>query len=426
MTPKKRRITKHGNDRWEVDFGTDAVGKKIRLTLKTEAEADAEIDRYKKELKRCGEYWARLTELERQTTVAILQEIQSKKLTLTRVWTEHQRWSKDVDKQETTTPMPYAGAVEEFKRRKLAAGKTERYVAEVADMLMKFGAGREKQNIHEILPGDLEQWLDSHAHWSKSSRRTNMLRFSSLWEVAIAKGWCTLNIVDRLEPVKVPGPDVRIYSNDTTLDILASVMSDELTQMVVAPLSLGFFGCMRPEEIDSVKALRAGMSGKQLFGWHDIDLKHGLITVRREIAKNGDQRTIRLQPVAIEWLKLAKDLKNPLPPVNERRLVDAACELIGLEEWIRDGLRKSCATHLRAVYKNDYDVVKDCGNSIRVLLKHYADLHTPESVSLAHWQISPEKVKAYLKTNKWKKAAEEAAKATAEKTAQAAKEQPTT
>lgn len=148
MTPKKRRITKHGNDRWEVDFGTDAVGKKIRLTLKTEAEADAEIDRYKKELKRCREYWARLTELERQTTVAILQEIQSKKLTLTRVWKEHQKWSKDVNKQETNTPMPYSDAVEEFKRRKLAAGKTERYVAEVADMLMKAAPAGLGQRFH--------------------------------------------------------------------------------------------------------------------------------------------------------------------------------------------------------------------------------------------------------------------------------------
>jgi len=99
MTPKKRRIKKHGNDRWEVDFGTDAVGKRIRLTVKTEADADAEIDRCEKELKRYGEYWARLTDLARQTTVAILQEIQSKKLILTRVWTEHQKWSNDVDKQ---------------------------------------------------------------------------------------------------------------------------------------------------------------------------------------------------------------------------------------------------------------------------------------------------------------------------------------
>jgi hypothetical protein len=39
----------------------------------------------------------------------------------------------------------------------------------------------------------------------------------------------------------------------------------------------------------------------------------------------------------------------------------------------------------------------------------------PESVSLEHWQISPEKVNAYLKTNKWKKVVEEAAKAPAAK-----------
>jgi tRNA threonylcarbamoyladenosine modification (KEOPS) complex Pcc1 subunit len=39
----------------------------------------------------------------------------------------------------------------------------------------------------------------------------------------------------------------------------------------------------------------------------------------------------------------------------------------------------------------------------------------PESVSLEHWQISPEKASAYLKTNKWKKVVEVAAKASAAK-----------
>src|SRR5690606_2706416 len=107
-----------------------------------------------------------------------------------------------------------------------------------------------------------------------------------------------------------------------------------------------------------------------------IDLENGLCKVR--ITKTGDERTIRLQPNCVKWLKLAMDLENPLPPVNERRLVDQCCELIDLDDWIRDGLRKCCATHLRNVYKNDYDVVKDCGNSVRVLLKHYAALHTPE------------------------------------------------
>jgi len=102
-------------------------------------------------------------------------------------------------------------------------------------------------------------------------------------------------------------------------------------------------------------------------------------------------------------LKLAKELDNPLPPVNERRLIDACCELIGLSEWIRDGLRKNCCTHLRAVYKNDYDVVKDCGNSVRILLKHYAGLHVPEIVSLEHWEITPAKVRKYMKSAAWQR-----------------------
>lgn len=64
-------------------------------------------------------------------------------------------------------------------------------------------------------------------------------------------------------------------------------------------LALGFFGCTRPEEICSSKAIASGMSGKKLYGWHDIDLENGLVTVRVEIAKTGDQRTIRLQPTAV-------------------------------------------------------------------------------------------------------------------------------
>ena len=73
-------------------------------------------------------------------------------------------------------------------------------------------------------------------------------------------------------------------------------------------------------------------------------------------------------------LKLAKELGNPLPPVNELRTVNLCCEMIGLEDWIRDGLRKNCATHLRVVYKNDYEVVKDMGKSVRILLRAYAEL----------------------------------------------------
>jgi len=228
------------------------------------------------------------------------------------------------------------------------------------------------------------------------------LLFSSLWAVAVAKGWCSLNITERLEPIgKIP-VEVRIYSNDDVLNILAAAMANESTQAVIAPLALGLFGCMRPEEVESVKALRAGLPEDQLFGWRDIDLTNGRITVRNEIAKTGDQRVVRMQPSAVEWLRLAKELKNPLPPINERRLVDQCCALIGLQDWIRDGLRKCCATNLRAIYKNDYDVCRDMGNSVRVLLKHYAALHVPEEVSMDYWQITPGRVREHIRSDKWR------------------------
>jgi len=399
--PTKRPIK---GDRWDLDYGIDATGKKLRRTFKTEADADTAIDDYRKDVKKRGEYWARLTPVERELVVGILQDIKAKGQTLDKVWGDWQRWQKD-NQQTTTTTMPYEGVVAEFKKRKLAAGKSQRYVDEVVDMLMKFGKGREKQLIHEIAASELEGWIKVQRSpagklWSLSTKRTSQGRFSSLWEVAKAKGWCSLNIVDRLEPVGKIGVTVQIYPNETTLNIMAAAMSNPLTQQILAPLALGFFGCMRPEEVESAKAIQAG---KTPFGWNDIDLNHGLVTVSVDVAKTGDQRTIRLQPVAIEWLKLAKELGDPLPPVNERRLVDQCCDVIGLKDWIRDGLRKNCATHLRAVYKNDYDVVKDMGNSIRILLKHYADLHTPEAVSQGHWMITPGKVNEYLKTRAWDK-----------------------
>jgi integrase len=406
--PTKRETKNHGKRCWELDYGLDLTGKRRRAFFASNTEADDAIKAYDKEVKKCGEYWARLKPLERQRTVTILQDIATKGLTLERVWADHQRWREE-NGNTAITPQPFSTAVDAFKQRKREAGKTKRYIRDAVGILEKFGQGREKQNIHEIMPTELEAWINEHKNpntgkkWGLSSKKTVHALFSSLWQVAVAKGWCSMNIVDRLEPITRPGRVVAIYPNEVILHLMAACMSNEATQQVLAPLALGAFGCMRPEEIQSAKAISEGLPESVYFGWDDIDLDHGLCRVRREIAKTGDERTIRLQPNAVEWLRKAKKLGNPLPPENETRLVDQCCELIGLTDWIRDGLRKNCATHLRWVYKNDFDVVKDMGNSVRILLKHYADLHTPEEVSMDYWKITLDRVEKYLKTKEWRK-----------------------
>jgi hypothetical protein len=426
--PKKRHVLVRGSPRWEVDFGVDALGKKRRRFFRTEGEADDAIDAHEKGVKRGEQYLAMMAKVDRQATIAVLQQMKAKGVTLGRVWEDWQRWQKE-SQQATTEPMAYEDVVTEWKRRKLAVGKTERYVYHAAADLMKFGNGRERRPIHEIRPDELERYIDGQTiqkrgprfgqKWGLSTRRTNMSLFSSLWEVAIAKGWATLNIVDRLEPVGKLGREKRIYSNETTLNLMAAAMSNAKTQIVIAPLALGFFGCMRPEEITSEKPKEQGLPAEKWFGWKDIDLEHGLASVSTDVAKTGDERVIRLQPTAIEWLKLAKELGNPLPPVNELRTVNLCCEMIGLDDWIRDGLRKNCATHLRVIYKNDYEVVKDMGNSVRILLRAYAELRTPEAVSLEHWMITPGKVKEYMKSRAWGTVLREAAEKAERKAAAA-------
>jgi hypothetical protein len=413
----KREVKVHGKVRWEVDFGKDPLtGDKKRKYCESESEADKAISDYDKEVKRNGEYWARLMPARRQLIVGVLLEMDKEGVELNTVWTD---WKKE--KKETPSvlePTAYEDVVTEWKRRKKNSGKSERYVYHAAVDLMKFAKGEERRFIHEIKPAELEKYIDSQTiqkrgkdfgkPWGKSTKRTNMALFSSLWTVAIAKGWATLNIVDRLEPVGKLSRQKKIYPNETTLNLMAATLETPKTKTYLAPLALGFFGCMRPEEITSEKAKGAGLPREKWFGWHNIDLKNGLIDVSTEIAKTGDERVIRLQPCAIAWLKLAKELNCPLPPVDEFRTNRLICDMIGLDDWIRDGLRKNCATHLRVVYKNDYDCVKDLGNSVRVMLKAYAELRTPEAVSLEHWMITPGKVKEYRKTRAWMKVLREA------------------
>lgn len=426
MEPKKRKVEKHGNERWEVDFGEDENGVRRRPLFKTEAEADDAIAAHGKEAKQFGEFWARLKTVERREIVATLQEIRDAGRSVRQVWEDWKRWKRE-NQQVVLEPMAYTKVVDEWERRKLASGGDARYLHNSrTTVLDKFGEGRAQQPIHEIAAAELENWINARCKdskhpndplrtWGLSSKRTNTSLFSGLWEVAIAKGWASKNITESLEPIGKISRHVRIHPNETVRNLMAACLENDVTaSTVLVVFVLGFFGCMRPDEILSKKAIR---NGHKVFGWHDIDLDHGLVTVRPEVAKKGDQRTIRLQPMATEWLRLAKKLGNAFPPLNERRLRVQVAELIGFDmtkdggDWERDGLRKNCATHLRAIYKNDYDVVKDCGNSIRILLKHYADLHTPEDVSLEYWQITVEAVEAYRKTEAWKKLLIEASKA---------------
>jgi hypothetical protein len=402
----------------QVDLGFDIHGKRIRNICASRKAAKKALKDYDKNLKKGDRWWATKSHTERSSVAAVCIEVEKSGHTLLEVWS---RFKEDKSSDDSiVTPMAFDDAVEEWKDVKRGKGTSERYVDEAAQVFLRFAEGRTKEFVHRFTFTDLEEWENREGKakgWGLSTKKDYRRIFSSLWSVFIRKGWAKTHICKRLEPLNAPPPDVRIYPNEIVLNLMAGALEDDVTKGAVAPLSLGFFGCMRPEEISEAPE----DENIKPFGWHDIDLKAARIPIRKGIGKKEDHRTIRMQPTAVAWLKLAKELGNEFPPVNERNAVDRICALIGLEDWIRDGLRKCCATHLRWIYKNDYEVVQDLGNSIRVLLKHYAALNILEEQSLDFWNITPERVEAYRKTDAWKellkRAATEAAKKSTENAA---------
>jgi hypothetical protein len=378
----KRKVLVHGNERWQVDFGRDSQSKRPRKFYKTEDEADGAIDAYLKALKRGGDFWARLSPQERNAAAVVLEEIKAEELTPRQVWEDYKRLrvSKPVVDSKS-----YAEAVQMFRDRKLAAGRDRRYIEETCDLLMRFGTGRDKKLISNITVDELQTWINAQK-WGPHAKKANIGRFSSLWKVAVDMGWVSVNIVERLEPVGKLRVTFKIFDNDTCLNLLAATQANSTTQKATASIVLGLLCGMRPEEIQH-----------QEWGWKCIRLDWGQLTVPPNVAKDGDQRTVKMQPVALEWMKLANKLKCELPLTNERKLIDACCELAGIEAWPHDILRKTCATHLSNQYKNDWAVIRDLGNSIRILLKHYKDLQIPESQSVEFWNFTPDAAKERLK-----------------------------
>jgi len=384
MKIKKRQITVHGRLKWQIDFGV-VDGKRPRKVFDTEKEADNEIAEFEKKQKKIGDAWLRVPRKELDELIVFWEILRKEGVTPQQVWDGFREWQKLQEAKPVNKSVSYREAVDTWREEKLGSGKDERYVEDSVALLQRFGEGREEQPIEQFPAGELREWIAAQK-WGLSTKKSNMGRFASLWTVAVRHGWVSENIVERLEPIGKLRVTVEIFNHQSCRKLMAASLANTVHQRVIAPLALGLFCGMRPEEIDHPR-----------FGWHLIDLEHAHIEIPAEVAKDGDQRTVTLLPVAVAWLKLALKLKNPLPPVNERKLIDSCCELARITHWPHDVLRKTCATHLRNHYENDWHVIKDLGNSMRILLKHYADLKVPASVSKQHWKLTPDVAKEAVK-----------------------------
>jgi site-specific recombinase XerC len=152
---------------------------------------------------------------------------------------------------------------------------------------------------------------------------------------------------------------------------------------ILAWLVLGGFLGLRPFE-----AYHAHWSGVK---WETSEFR-----VEADWSKTRRSRVLPIQPNAMEWLKIAFDLRKRdeqiLPNHNTftHRFV-AWRELnhdMAFWRGKQDILRHSFGTHRMAMVRNAHQVAEEMGNSVAIVRRHYDAVLEP-SKAAAWWQIIP-------------------------------------
>ena len=136
-----------------------------------------------------------------------------------------------------------------------------------------------------------------------------------------------------MQKVKVPDPDVVIYTPDELFRLLTHADT-----FIVPYLALGAFAGIRRSELLRLR-------------WEDIRFSTGHIFLSADITKTGSKRTIPIADNLKEWIEpLAQAQGKVMTDTWKLRiLIEKACEDAGVR-WKHNALRHSFGTY-RLIYR---------------------------------------------------------------------------
>ena len=375
----KIRIVKIKGEEWhQVDCG-NRNGKRFRRTFQTEAEAKRFYRQEQERLKSHGTL---------ASTIPVRQLVE-----MVDCWERARKLGVSIgallDRVESGTGFDYtspegavtlrqaADALYAAKSRDTTAG----YLKNLRLAVDRFVSGREAQPVSSVSHGDIQEWLDNLGH--SNGGAAYRLRVNTLFAFAMRQGWVHKNPCHRLERVR------KVYGAPTILTpmqwgrVLAFVCRqrpDYLPWFILA----GFEG-LRPFEADQIQR-------------DDIDLEHGLLTVRGETSKTGRKRVIELGQHTLEWLRWSLANGGNLGFRSETRVkyTNRVARLaLRLPQWPKDVLRHTAASVMCAVWKDAPRAALHLGNSVPVIMRHYLNA-IPPRVAQRYWSYRPSKKVAVM------------------------------
>lgn len=348
---------KRGVKVWAVNRTVN--GKRTRSYWPSERAALNEAARLRDLDRQAGTEWAMLSDDERNALAGLWARAKRAGVDLWKLFDERPRTA-------VVASIPLSAAVDQLLEAKRTAGCRAVYLTNLRQCLQAFIRGRELQSADSVTVGDIEQWLTEKGG-TAHTRAMWRSRLSTLFGWCVRREYLIKNPVAAVDAVRIDHQPPRILTVEECRRLLMTVRKDE--PAMLAWIALGLFAGIRPGELDRLE-------------WKAI--QGATVTIDASASKVRARRIVSLEPVAVAWMTVARELNPDCPSVSpphatRRRALRRIREAMGWDEWPADILRHTAASYLLAHHQDAGKVALNLGNSPGVLFRHYRELVTSEA-----------------------------------------------
>jgi integrase len=251
-------------------------------------------------------------------------------------------------------------AVTEMLIQKKSNGVSDMYYKDMKYRLENKFAVAFTCNVDTLTTSQLQTWLDGR----KMPAQTYMNFYRLLnvfFEFCLARNYCAVNPLAKVESRKVRGGDIAIYS-PVEMQKLLSKASDEFKPMLL----FGGFAGLRTEEFKRMT-------------WDAVDIVTGNIVIGKDRAKTGSRRVVPMSANLVAWLEPYKNKTGLVWTDGDIHHAQKRLGQLAGVPWKKNGLRHSFCTYRLAVTGDYARTAFEAGNTPKVIQGHYNALATPQS-----------------------------------------------
>ncbi len=339
-----------GKKYWRVRWHEQ--GRVCRKFFKTKDAAEAHAAKLRGEQIGINQFWAALSQPERETLFTVWREAERRRLDLMALVTR-------IDVAPPVKSPACTLVRKELIEAKTKSGLSGDYISSLAQITKAFIKGREMLPMSAVNFTDLLKFVDAQGIKSRSTIRS---RLATWFKFGVRRGYCPTNLCERLDPVKVTKPPPRIFTQD---EVEAALKWLQKNPRSFAWFVLSTFAGLRPEEA-------------QKTSWDMIHFEEGWIRVEAQTTKVSQRRVVYPLPLALSLLQQAKQIKSELP-LTTKQLQNERNELrtaLRFSEWPQDVTRHTAASMWLAATGDAAKVAHALGHSEQILHRNYKALVT--------------------------------------------------